>query len=87
MIVTWRPPIEQRGDIIRYEVTYSVNGGRLVVTDVERNTTFTIPGLPEGSTVSNITVTAFTRVGPGEAISLPDVVTIEAGEFPCPLGL
>ena len=80
VLVTWEAPGEPNGVIVRYEVTYRVDGGEVVTTDVARNTMFTITGLPQGSIISDITVTAYTSVGSGEATSLPDVVILEPSE-------
>ena len=82
VLVAWEAPREPNGVIVRYEVTYRVNGGKVVTTDVARNTMSTIytTGLPQGSIISAITVTAYTSVGSGKATSLPDVVILEQSE-------
>ena len=77
----WEAPQEPNGEIVRYDITYRVNDNELVRTNVEWNTTFTIPKQPLGTRISSISVTAYTRVGPGEPTSLPDVEYPEQGEF------
>lgn len=74
--LTWNPPVEPNGVIITYQVTYRVNNSRLVtVNTTHLNTTFTIASLSPGSLVSNISVSAYTRVGRGMPAYLEDVST------------
>ena len=81
ILLFWGPPQEPNGEIVRYDVTYRVNHNGLVTTNVQRSTTFTIPKQPLGTRISTISVTAYTRVGPGEPTPLPDVEYPEQGEF------
>ena len=79
ILLTWSPPQEPNGVIISYEVTYTVNGNNTVrVNTSDSSTTFTIPSLIPQTRVSAITVTAYTRIGQGEPVNLPDQTTFEA---------
>ena len=79
ILLTWSPPQEPNGVIISYEVTYTVNGNNTVrVNTSDLSTTFTIPSLIPQTRVSGITVTAYTRIGPGEPVNLPAQTTFEA---------
>jgi len=52
---------------VGYEVTYNINHEEIVVVNMtSMQTNFITPALCPGSSVSNITVTAFTKVGGGE---------------------
>ena len=75
--LTWRPPQEPNGVIINYEVTYRVTGSNLVTTNTtDLSTTFNISSLTPQTTVSNISVSAYTSTGPGEAATLADQTTL-----------
>ena len=79
ILLTWSPPQEPNGVIISYEVTYTVNGNNTVrVNTSDLSTTFTIPSLTQQTRVSDITVTAYTRIGRGEPANLSDQITFEA---------
>ena len=81
IVLTWSPPQEPNGVIVSYEVTYTVNGNNTVrVNTSDLSTTFTIPSLTPQTRVSAITVTAYTRIGPGEPANLPVQTTFAA---PC----
>ena len=74
--MTWHPPQELNGYIIAYEVTYSVNGSQLITvnsTDIDSN--FIVPELIPGTTtyISAISVSAYTKVGRGDATFHADV--------------
>ena len=75
IVLTWSIPQEPNGVIISYEVTYRVSDGNLVTT----NTTdlrFTIPSLTPGTNVTEISVSAYTSVGRGDPVYIPDLVTL-----------
>ena len=77
IVLTWSPPQEPNGVIISYEVSYTVNGNNTVrVNTSDLSTTFTIPSLTPQTSVSAITVTAYTRIG----VNLPGQTTFAA---PC----
>ena len=80
-MLVWGAPQEPNGDVIRYDVTYRIDGGELATTSVDLNTIFAFPELPTGTIISDISVTAYTRVGPGEITNLPDVVIPEKSLF------
>ena len=75
--LTWSAPLEPNGVIISYEVTYRVTGCNLVTANTtDLSTTFSISSLTPQTTVSNISVTAYTSIGPGEAATLADQTTL-----------
>ena len=79
IVLTWSPPQEHNGVIISYEVTYTVNGNNTVrVNTSDLSTTFTIPSLTPQTRVSDITVTAYTRIGQGEPANLQNQTTFAA---------
>ena len=82
IVLTWSPPQELNGVIICYEITYTVNGNNTVrVNTSDLTTTFTIPSLTPQTRVSNITVTAYTKIGQGKPANFPDQTTLELREL------
>ena len=76
--LTWSAPQEPNGVIISYEVTYRVTGSNLVTTNTtDLSTTFSISSLTPQTKVSNISVSAYTRIGPGEVATIADQTTLE----------
>ena len=77
-MLTWSPPLQPNGIITQYTVTYRVNGSDPVTRDTNDpdTTTFTIPSLFPQTTISDISVRAYTSAGPGPEITLEDVVTL-----------
>ena len=75
VILEWEIPREPNGNIIAYEVTYRVGNTRITVNTTDLNTQLEIPDVPAQTTVSEITVTAYTSEGRGEESTHPDVVT------------
>ena len=76
IVLIWSPPQEPNGVIVSYEVTYTVNGDNTVrVNTSDLSTTFTIPSLTPQTRVSDITVTAYTRIGQGEPANLQHQTT------------
>ena len=72
--LTWSAPQEPNGVIISYEVT----GSNLVTTNTTHlSTTFRISSLTPQTTVSDITVSAYTSIGRGEATTIADQATLE----------
>ena len=66
--LTWSAPQEPNGVIISYEVTYRVTGSNLVTTNTtDLSTPFSISSLTPQTTVSDISVSAYTSIGRGEA--------------------
>ena len=77
VVLTWSAPQEPNGVIISYEVTYVVSDGNLITTNTTAlSTTFTISSLTPGTRVSNISVSAYTSVGGGDATYLEPVIGI-----------
>ena len=77
-LLTWSAPQEPNGVLISYEVTYRVSDGDLVTTNTtDLTTSFTIPVAAD---VTEISVSAYTSVGPGPAASVR--VTIIATTTP-----
>ena len=82
IVLTWSPPQEPNGVIISYEVTYTVNDNNTVrVNTSDLSTTFIIPSLTPQTRVSDITVTAYTRIGRGISANFPDMTTLELREL------
>ena len=76
IVLTWSAPQEPNGVIISYEVIYRVSD--VTTNTTALSTTFTISLLTPGSRVSNISVSAYTSVGRGEAAVLAYLDTIPA---------
>ena len=78
VVLTWSSPQQPNGIITQYTVTYRVNGSDPITrnTDDPDTTTFTIPSLFPQTTISNISVRAYTSAGPGPETPLEDVVTL-----------
>ncbi len=77
VLLTWSPPQGPNGVIIAYEVTYTVNSSEpseMNTTDVTTVLTLTLAFSTE---VSNISVRAYTSVGPGDALVNLNVSTPE----------
>ena len=74
--LTWSAPQDPNGVIISYEVTYRVTGSNLTTTTTDLSTTFSISSLTPQTTVSNISVSAYTSIGPGEAATIADQTTL-----------
>ena len=75
--LTWSAPQDPNGVIISYEVTYRVSGGDLVTTNTtDLSTPFSISSLTPQTTVSDISVSAYTSIGPGEAATIADQTTL-----------
>ena len=68
VVLTWSAPQEPNGVIISYEVTYRVNG--TLFTANTTNLTFTITSLTPGSSVTDISVSAYTSMGRGKSTKL-----------------
>ena len=78
VLISWGAPQEPNGLIIAYEVTYRVASGDVVRTNTtDVGTSLEIPSLAPLTTVSDISVTAYTSVGPGEVTTHDSVVTPE----------
>ena len=79
VVLTWSAPREPNGVIIRYEVTYRVDSSSdiVAINTTDLSTTLTISSLTPHSRVSNISVSAYTRAGRGEAAALEDVTTLD----------
>ncbi len=74
--LTWDPPDEPNGVIIRYEVTYRIGGGNIQTLITGLNTAFTISPLETGTRVSDVSVSAYTSVGRGMLSNLTDLRTL-----------
>ena len=74
--LSWGRPENPNGEIISYEVTYRIGSGDIATentTDLATN--FTIQLLSPSTTVSNLSVTAYTRAGRGETRTREVVIT------------
>ena len=76
LVLSWSPPEEANGVIIAYEVTYRVNNSNLTsVNTTSISTTLTIQLTPN-TNISDISVRAYTSVGPGNATVYQDNIFI-----------
>ena len=73
ILLSWSAPQEPNGVIISYEVTYRVNG-----TLVISNTTDLIFVISSLSSVTDISVSAYTSVGRGDPAQIDQVTTLSA---------
>ena len=75
--LTWNAPLEPNGVIVSYEVTYRVTGSNFTTTNItDLSTVFSISSLSPLVTVDNISVSAYTSIGQGEAVVIDSVTTI-----------
>ena len=74
--LTWSAPQEPNGVINSYEVTYRVSDG--INATNTTNLRFTIPSLTPGTNVTEISVSAYTSVGRGDPVQIPQLVTLNA---------
>ena len=72
IFLSWGRPENPNGEIISYEFTYRIGSGE---STTDPATNFTIQLLSPSTTVSNLSVTAYTRAGRGETTTLGDVIT------------
>ncbi len=73
VIVTWDEPVPLNGILSYYTIKYTINGTRLTQNSTATN--FTISNLSPNMRVSNITVSATTGGGEGQASIEYDVFT------------
>ena len=79
VLLTWDPPQQPNGVIIAYEVTYRIHGSDLVTLNITYMS-ITIGGLEPKTIISNISVSAYNRIGQGQVEALPSLITLAA---PC----
>ena len=80
--LTWSAPQEPNGVIISYEVTYRINNGTLNTINITASsTTFSIKSLLPQTNVSGLSIRAYTKIGPGEAITTANWTTLETCEL------
>ncbi len=75
VVLSWAPPQEPNGIIIAYEVTYTINGGNLTRVNVTDNMII-IAELKPTTSISDISVSAYTSVGQGEVATLTTLFTV-----------
>ena len=73
VLLTWAPPENPNGIIVTYEITYKVNGRNRKVNTTD--TSIFISGLKPNTTISDISVRAYTSVGQGEVKNLTTLTT------------
>ena len=76
IFLSWGRPENPNGEIISYEVTYRIGSGDIATdntTDLATN--YIIQSLSPSTTISNLSVTAYTRAGRGETRTREDVIT------------
>ncbi len=76
IVLTWDPPDEPNGILIRYEITYRIGDGNIQTFNTGLNTAFQISPLETGTRVSDVSVSAYTSVGRGMPFNLPDLRTL-----------
>ena len=74
IVLTWSAPQEPNGVIISYEITYRDSNDNAFTTNTT-NLRFTISSLTPGTNVTEISVSAYTRVGRGDPVRIPHLVT------------
>ena len=77
--LTWDSPQYMNGVIISYEVTYRVTNVTLIVNTTD--TTFSIPSPLPLTTVSDLSVRAYTKIGYGDTTKIPDQITLDKCEL------
>ncbi len=82
IVLTWDPPDEPNGVIIRYEVTYRISEGNIQTLNTGLSNAFIISSLEAGTRVSDVSVSAYTSVGRGVPSNLTDMRTLSE---PCEL--
>ena len=80
--LTWSAPREPNGVIISYEITYRVTGNLITIRTSNSIMTYSISSLTPQTTVSDISVSAYTSIGPGESVTIADQTTLDK---PCEL--
>lgn len=73
--ITWTPPMHTNGIILSYEVSYSLNTNRITVNTTNLAMALVVSSLAPFSTLYNVSVTAYTSAGSGEAAVLDSVST------------
>ncbi len=76
IVLTWDPPDEPNGILIRYEVTYRISDGNIQTLNTGLNTGSIISPLATGTRVSDVSVSAYTSVGRGVLSNFPDLRTL-----------
>ncbi len=76
IVLTWDPPHEPNGILIRYEVAYRISDGNIQTLNTGLNTEFQISSLETGTRVSDVSVSAYTSVGRGVLSNLTDLRTL-----------
>ena len=84
IVLTWSAPQEPNGVIIAYEVTYTVNISNITIVNTTNTSTTLILELSLDTNVSDISVRAYTTIGPGNA-TLHDDVSTPQQPMPCEL--
>ena len=74
IVLTWSPPQDPNGVIIAYQITYQVNDNLTTINTTDISTMLSIE-LALNITVSDISLRAYTSVGPGNAVMHRDVST------------
>ena len=73
VVFSWSPPQEPNGIIIAYEVTFRINSSDPIMQN-STSTPFTL-NLARNTRVSDISVHAYTSIGPGDVVTTNDVLT------------
>ena len=80
VVFTWSPPQDPNGVILSYEVTYRVDNSTITTNTTNLSNMFVITSVTPLTSISDVVVSAYTRIGRGEGTPLEDMCTL--GE-PC----
>ncbi len=72
VLFDWDPPQDPNGIIVAYELTYRVNSDSPMTWNVS-TTAFTLPVAPN-TKVYDISIRAYTRMGPGDVAKAEDLL-------------
>ena len=77
VVFTWSPPQDPNGVILSYEVTYRVNNSTPITTNTTNlSNMFVITSVTPLTNISDVVVSAYTRIGRGEGTPLEDITTL-----------
>ena len=78
--LSWSPPQMPNGVLTSYDIMYTVNGSSIFPSDSGMATSDTpshiIANLEPQTTITNITITAHTQIGPGPSAQFSNVLSI-----------
>ena len=75
VVLSWSPPEKANGVIITYEVTYRVNYSNNFTVNLSAASTMLTIQLTPNTNISDISVRAYTSIGPGNSTVHQDIST------------